>query len=133
MRGASSPDKPSGLVVDYLGLAEQLREGFNQAFSQAGLKAQAYGTGSLTNLHFTAADLHDSRDAFSGMVAAGLLNNLVHLTMLRNGVNSATRLMYCTSTAMTEKDIDYAVTAMHESLAELRPYIEEDWPELLAS
>lgn len=115
------------------GLAEQLREGFNQAFSQAGLKAQAYGTGSLTNLHFTAADLHDSRDAFSGMVAAGLLNNLVHLTMLRNGVNSATRLMYCTSTAMTEKDIDYAVTAMHESLAELRPYIEEDWPELLAS
>lgn len=115
------------------GLAARLREGFNQAFSQAGLKAQAFGSGSLTNLHFTTEALNDSRDALSGMIAAGLLNNLVHLTMLRHGVMSATRLMYCTSTAMTDKDIDQAVTAMHESLAELRPHIEEDWPALLAS
>jgi len=34
---------------------------------------------------------------------------------------------------MRDTDIDAAVTAMHETLAELRPYIEADWPELLAS
>ena len=114
-------------------MGENLREGFNQAFAQAGLKARALGAGSLTNLHFTADDVHDSRDAFTGMVAAGQLTNLLHLTMLRHGVMSATRLMYCTSTAMTDTEIDSAVTALHESLAELRPYIEADWPTLLAS
>lgn len=114
-------------------MGENLREGFNQAFAQAGLKARALGSGSLTNLHFTADDVHDSRDAFTGMVAAGQLTNLLHLTMIRHGVMSATRLMYCTSTAMTDTEIESAVTALHESLAELRPYIEADWPALLAS
>ncbi|MGK0222013.1 MAG: glutamate-1-semialdehyde 2,1-aminomutase [Limisphaerales bacterium] len=113
------------------GLGVRLREGFNQAFAQAGLNAQALGSGSLTNLHFSAADIHDSRDAFTGMAAAGQLTNLLHLTMIRHGVMSATRLMYCTSTAMTDEDVATAVTALHESLAELRPYIEADYPELL--
>ena len=53
--------------------------------------------------------------------------------MLRHGIMSATRLMYCTSTAMSEPEIDLAVTAMHESLDELRPYVEEDWPGLVVS
>jgi glutamate-1-semialdehyde 2,1-aminomutase len=114
-------------------MGEKLREGFNQAFAQAGLRAQALGSGSLTNLHFTDAAIHDSRDAFTGMTAAGQLTNLLHLTMLRHGVMSATRLMYCTSTAMTDVEIETAITALHESLAELRPYIEADWPALLAS
>ena len=65
-----------------------------------------------------------------GMSTGGFLNNLMHLTMIRHGVMSATRLMYCTSTAMREADVDFAVTAMHESLTELRPYIEADWPSL---
>ncbi len=114
-------------------MGEKLREGFNQAFAQTGLRARALGSGSLTNLHFTTDEIHDSRDAFTGMVAAGELTNLLHLTMIRHGVISATRLMYCTSTAMTDTEIDTAVTALHESLAELRPYIEADWPTLLAS
>ena len=51
--------------------------------------------------------------------------------MLRRGVMSASRLMYCTSTAMTEAEVDLAVTALHESLKELRPYIEAERPGLL--
>ena len=115
------------------GLGARLREGFNQAFQQAGLAMQALGAGSLTNLHFTNAPINDSRDAFAGMASAGQLTNLLHLTMIRHGVMSATRLMYCTSTAMGEQEIDQAITAMHESLAELRPYIEADFSAVLAS
>ena len=51
--------------------------------------------------------------------------------MLRNGVMSASRLMFCTSTAMTETEIENAVTSLHESLAELRPFIEKECPELM--
>jgi|TARA_B110000196_G_scaffold152422_1_gene131284 glutamate-1-semialdehyde 2,1-aminomutase len=112
-------------------LGGRLRDGFNQAFDQAGLRAQALGTGSLSNIHFDDAPTNDARDFIAGAIAAGSLVNLLHLTMIRHGVLSATRLMYCTSTSMTETEIDAAVTAMHESLAELRPHIEQDWPALL--
>ena len=44
---------------------------------------------------------------------------------------SATRLMYCTSTAMSETDIDTATAALYDSLEELRPYVENEWPDLL--
>jgi glutamate-1-semialdehyde aminotransferase len=112
-------------------LGERLREGLNQAFAQAGLRAQALGTGSLSNIHFDDAPTNDARGFIAGAIAAGSLVNLLHLTMIRHGVLSATRLMYCTSTSMTEIEIDAAVTAMHESLAELRPYIEQGWPALV--
>ncbi len=112
-------------------LGEKLRDGFNQAFQQAGVKGQATGIGSLTNLHFTDASITDSRDALEGMIAAGHISRLLHLTMLRHGVMSATRLMYCTSTAMGEAEVNQAVTALNESLAEMRPYIEAERPQLL--
>jgi hypothetical protein len=44
---------------------------------------------------------------------------------------SASRLMFCINTAMDQSDIDLAITAMHESLAELRPFVETAQPELL--
>ncbi len=112
-------------------LGDRLREGFNQAFAQAGIKGQATGTGSLTNVHFTDAELNDSRDSLDGMIQAGHISSLFHLTMIRHGVISATRLMYCISTPMGDSEVDRAVTAMHETLAELRPYIERERPNLL--
>ena len=114
-------------------LGDRLRAGFNEAFSQAGIKAQALGSGSLTNLHFTTDAVHDARDAFEAIVSAGQLSSYLHLTMLRHGIMSATRLMYCTSTAMSESEIDLAIAAMHQSLAELLPFIEADWPGLITS
>jgi glutamate-1-semialdehyde 2,1-aminomutase len=113
-------------------LGERLREGFNQAFSQAGIRGQALGVGSLTNIHFTDAPVNDSRQALAGMLQAGHIGSLLHLTMLQQGVMSASRLMFCTSTAMQEADVDQAITAMHESLAKLRPVVEQERPGLLA-
>ena len=66
--------------------------------------------------------------AMQGMIAAGHISNLLHLTMLRHGVMSASRLMYCTSTSMGEAEIDRAVTALNESLVELRPFVEKERP-----
>ncbi len=113
-------------------LGERLRTGFNEAFLQQGIRGQAIGAGSLTNIHFTSAPIHDARDAMQGMMDAGHISRLLHLSMLRRGVMSATRLMYCTSTPMSEVEIDTAVTALNESLIELRPYIESERPALLA-
>lgn len=113
-------------------LGDRLREGFNQAFLQSGIRAHASGVGSLVNVHFTDKALNDSRESLDSMIEAGHIAGLLHLTMLRHGVMSASRLMYCTSTSMVEADVDQAITAMHESLGELRPYIAEERPALLA-
>ena len=114
-------------------LGERLREGCNHAFQQAGIKGQALGMGSLTNLHIASNGvLHDARDSIAGMIAAGHIPRLLHLCMLRRGVASASRLMFCVSTAMGESEIAQAITALHESLAELGPYVASERPLLVA-
>lgn len=113
-------------------LGERLRSGFNEAFLQSGIRGQAVGAGSLANVHFTDAAPANARDTMSGILQAGHIPRLLHLTMLRKGVMSASRLMYCVSTAMAESDIDTAIGALNESLRELRPYIEAERPSLLA-
>jgi glutamate-1-semialdehyde 2,1-aminomutase len=113
-------------------LGERLRTGFNEAFLQSGIRGQATGAGSLSNLHFTDAPLHNARNNIDGLVEGGHIGRLLHLAMLRRGVMSASRLMYCVSTAMTEADVDTAVVALTESLREVRPYVEAERPALLA-
>ena len=115
------------------GLGARLRDGFSQAFAQSGIAGQVLGSGSLSNILFTNAPIHDSRDSIAGMFASGHITSLLHLGMLRRGVVSASRLMYCVSTAMTEAEVEIAVTALNESLHELRPYVERERPELLAA
>lgn len=112
-------------------LGEKLRNGFNGILNQHGIKAQAIGSGSLSNIIFSRNDLQSSRDTMSGMIAGGHIGALLHLGMLRHGVVSASRLMYCVSTPMGEGEIDQAVTALNEALSELRPYIEAERPNLL--
>ena len=66
------------------------------------------------------------------MVESGRVSGLLHLGMLRRGVFAAARLMYCTSTAMGEAEVDLAAAALVETLDELRGVIEEECPTLLA-
>ena len=66
-----------------------------------------------------------------GMVASGHISRLLHLGMLRRGIMSASRLMYCISTPMGEDEVVAAITALNETLIELRPFIKEERPELL--
>lgn len=114
-------------------LGERLREGFDAAFVAAGIRGRAVGRGSLSNLHLTDAEIGDARDTIDGIIAAGHIAALLHLGMLRHGVMSSSRGMYCVSTPMGEGEIDFAIRALRETLAELRPYVEAERPSLLVS
>ncbi len=113
-------------------LGQRLRDNFNNTLTQAGLNAQAVGQGSLSNLHFSTGAITNARDNLDTVIAAGVVPQLLHLGMLRRGVMSASRLMYCTSTGMTKPDLDTATTALNDTIAELRPLIEDHYPHLIA-
>jgi glutamate-1-semialdehyde 2,1-aminomutase len=113
-------------------LGDRLRSGFNEAFLQSGVRGRAVGIGSLTNVHFTDRKPENARDSMAGMIEAGHISRLLHTGMLRRGVMSASRLMYCVSTAMSEAEVDTAIGAMNETLRELRPYIEAEKTSLLS-
>jgi glutamate-1-semialdehyde 2,1-aminomutase len=112
-------------------LGERLRAGIGAAFERNGIRGQATGLGSLANIHLTDARLTSARDALAGVIRSGAVNQLLHLKMLERGVASAPRLMYCTSTAMGEAEVDFALGALDEALASLKPGIEREKPELL--
>ena len=119
-------------TVDRLNeLGNGLRAGFALAFERQGIRGQATGLGSLVNVHLTLAPVTDPRQVLAVMSRAAHVDSLLHLAMLQRGIASASRLMYCTSAAMTELDVLLAIDAMDEALAELRPGIETEVPELL--
>jgi glutamate-1-semialdehyde 2,1-aminomutase len=113
------------------GLGERFREGATRTFQNHGLRGQATGIASLSNLHLTDAPLNDARDSLAGVLAGGHVNRLLHLAMLQRGVASASRLMYCLSTPMTVAEVDTALDALDDALRALRPGIERERPELL--
>ncbi len=112
-------------------MGDSLRKGFNMAFEEIGVRGQAIGIGSLVNLHLTDASLSNARDSVKGFFEAGPVPMHLLLCMLRRGIFPASRHMYCISTPMTDKEIEQAVGALTESLQELKPIIEEDYPHLL--
>jgi glutamate-1-semialdehyde 2,1-aminomutase len=130
--GAAAMSQLNPQMIEHVnGLGERLREGFNAAFTTNGIRGQAVGVGSLSNIHLTDARLNGARDSIAAMMRSGRVNQLLHLSMLRRGVASASRLMYCTSAAMAAAEIDHAVSAMNDALIELKPGLEQEWPELL--
>jgi glutamate-1-semialdehyde 2,1-aminomutase len=113
-------------------LGERLRTGIDAVFERHGIRGQATGLGSLANIHLTDAVLASARDSLAGVMRSGHVNHLLHLEMLKRGVASAPRLMYCTSTAMCDEDVDFALAALDDALKSLRPGIAKEKPELLA-
>ena len=112
-------------------MGDSLRDGFNNAFKEIGIRGQATGLGSLVNVHFTDKPLNNARDSVNGLFEAGAIPMHFHLSMLRQGIFPASRQMYCISTPMTEQEINQAIAALTESLKELKPIIEKDHPHLL--
>jgi glutamate-1-semialdehyde 2,1-aminomutase len=112
-------------------LGEAFREGVNAAFRNNGIRGQATGFGSLSNLHLTDEPLNDARDVVAGLMRSGPVNGLLHLSMLQRGIASASRLMYCTSTPMTADEVAIALDALDDALRSLRPGLAKERPELL--
>lgn len=113
------------------GLGSRLRDGFNKAFQKTGVRGQAIGLGSLSNIHLTDEPIPNARVTLAASRLAGRALRCIHLGMLMRGVVSAARLMYCTSTAMTEKDVDMAAAALKETLLDMRDDLRREKPELL--
>ncbi len=112
-------------------LGDRLRAGLAVAFRRAGLRGAASGVGSLTMVHFGEPCPRDARASLAARLEAGPLRPLLHLGLLRRGVFGAGSLMYCTSTAMAEPDIELALEAFEAALLELRPVADQDAPHLL--
>ena len=112
-------------------LGDRLREGFNQAFQEAGIKGQATGLGSLVQVHWRDGQIQSPAEALLGIKGAAQLPQLLHLEMMNRGIYSASRGMFITSTAMTEKEIDQVLAAFAGSLSALKPYIVETTPHLI--
>jgi glutamate-1-semialdehyde 2,1-aminomutase len=122
----------SGDDIDRINrLGDRLRSGFDDAFAGAGIRGQATGIGSLVHLHFWDGPIRNARDSVRGMMEGGRLVSLLHLGMLRRGIYPAGRQMYCTSTPMGEEQVDRAVAALAETLAEARPLVEQEFPNLV--
>jgi glutamate-1-semialdehyde 2,1-aminomutase len=115
--------------IDSLG--ERLRNGFNKAFQDTGIRGQAIGLGSLSNIHLTDEFIGNARLSLAASRRAGRVLRCIHLGMLMRGVASAARLMYCTSTVMTAADIDVAIAALQSTLLDLRDELRREKPELL--
>jgi len=82
----------------------------------------------LLALHFTDTPVRDYRTYSTDHDG---IHRLMHLGLLNQGIFCAPRGMFVVSTAMGRREVEEAIAAFADVLAELRPYIGEVAPHLL--
>jgi glutamate-1-semialdehyde 2,1-aminomutase len=112
-------------------LGDKLRNGFNEVFKKVSIKGQATGMGSLVHVHWTDEDITNAKDYAMGLISAAELPKLLHLEMMNRGIFSAFRGMFCTSTPMTDAEVDKAIESFQNTLELLKPYAAEAAPHLV--
>ena len=112
-------------------LGEYLAKGIREVFAKLNIKGQVTGRGSLQSLHFSQVPVVDGKTAKK--VANQDMLRLLHLALMERGIFTARRGLFAISTPMTEKEISLVITAIDDALNELRPYIEQIWPELIGT
>ncbi len=121
-------------AVDRLNaLGDRLRHGLNEAFKKTAIKGKVTGIGSLMQVHWGDSRLLNARDSVLAKNAAGALPGLLHLEMMNQGINTASRGMIIPSTPMTEQVIDNTISAFEDTLDFLRPYIFDKFPNMLVN
>ena len=110
------------------GLGESLAKGIRSVFARLSIKGYVTGFGSLRRLHFSPVPVVDYK-TWQGANKDILV--LLHLALLERGIYRDERCMFNISTPMTENEIEIAVKAVEDSLTELKPHIEEIWPDLV--
>jgi len=127
--GVATLEQLNAEVIDRINkLGESFANGVRSIFKRLNIKGQVTGYGSLQNIHFSDKPVIDGKSARE--VNQDLLH-LFYLAMLERGMFSAARGLYVMSTPMTQREIDTAVKAVDEVMVELKPTIEELWPELI--
>jgi glutamate-1-semialdehyde 2,1-aminomutase len=114
-------------------LGERLAADVDRAFQEAGFKGRARGVGSLIQIHWTAEEATNSRQAILAMARAKDLPKLLHLELMNRGIFCASRGLFSISTPMTETETGRAVEAISAALQLLKPHAAEVAPHLLAS
>ncbi len=94
-------------------LGECLRSRLREVIETAGIDAQLTGIGSLIGIHFTRGPIRDHRDVLQASRDA---LSVLHLLLLNRGIMTAPRGMFCTSTVMSEQEIDEFVGAFEDSI-----------------
>jgi len=115
--------------IEYVNkLGSFLKNSFEGVFKDVGLDIQINGLGSIYNIIFSNKPIVQYRDMACSYEN---LNSLLFMSLLTRGVFDAPRGMFCTSTAMTEKDVKLATIALRDSLSEMKDVIKEEAPELI--
>ncbi len=99
-----------------------------QCFKKTGILGQIIGVGSIYNTIFACSPIRSYRDVAT---TPEQLNMLLFMKMLMQGVFIAPRGMFCLSTAMEQKEVDFATARLEDSLKWMRPVIKEIAPKLL--
>jgi glutamate-1-semialdehyde 2,1-aminomutase len=110
-------------------LGKKLRIGLREVLNELAIAAQVTGTGSLIQIHFTKSKVKDWRSAATASVE---LRTIFHLLLMEKGIFAATRAFFNISTAMGQTEVAKLVEAAKCALIEMRPYIGQIAPELLA-
>ncbi len=109
-------------------LGEVFREGCRKIFLTLGLNIKINGIGSLANIIFSNDEITEYRGVANSHEE---YNVLLSLNLIDKGIFNAPRGMFCISTAMTEREINFALSAIKEALSEIKPLIKQQVPELL--
>ena len=108
-------------------LGQLLADGIRRVFDKLNIKGHLTGLGSVRHMHFGQVPVVDLKTAQETNKDVLLL---LHLALQERGIYLPEGSHLAVSTPMTEKEIDIAVNAVDDSMTELKPYIEEIWPEL---
>jgi glutamate-1-semialdehyde 2,1-aminomutase len=107
-------DEAAFARIDELG--ERFAQGLRAAIERTRADASVTHIGSLVNIHFTAEAPIDARGSWSGDTVAAAA---FHLGLMNRGYSIAPRGFCAMSTVTTEAEIDGALSASEELLAEL--------------
>ncbi len=119
------------LIARINGLGESFRDGMRDVFRRAGIKGQVTGMGSLCNVHFgpvPVVDGYTSRETTNKQIL-----HLFHLSLVNRGILTPERAMFCISAPMSEREVTTAVQTVEDVVHDLKPYIEQIWPELVGT
>ncbi|MFQ6075128.1 MAG: aspartate aminotransferase family protein [Candidatus Bathyarchaeia archaeon] len=103
-------------------LGDALRRDITGVFEELGVRAQVKGVGSLGNIHFNEEEIVDFR---SSKRSNKELAELLHLSMLSNGIFLARRGMFNISTPMSKEETKQFIEALRKSLMKMKPVIKE--------
>ena len=92
---------------------ESLRKGLENAVLDSGINAQVTGLGSLFDIHFNQKPIVDYKSIESSNL---LVKQCFDLDLLNRGVYLSPLHFSCTSTATSQRDIDFTLNVISTSL-----------------